>query len=238
MSNAEFCDYSLTTFDCNGRLRQVDYALAMVNRNAPSVGIVGCDSVLLASIKRDCTPLMEPETLLNMQCLNKKLGIVYAGHEPDYRVMGNYALKTVAAFDAAHHEIISIQKLVTSVSQLMQENTQTVGTRPFAVSLLTCGHQRGAAQLYETLPGGDFRTYQCAAIGKAAEKRRQFMINKHKWSLDLDGCMNLALDALQKDYNGILTAPMLQIGYANCAGFAELSTDEITKILQKYYLWE
>jgi 20S proteasome subunit alpha 2 len=78
--------FSLTTFSPSGKLVQIEYALARVASGDTALAIKARNGVVLATEKK-MHPLMRPDSLEKVAELTPHIGAVYAGMNPDFRVL-------------------------------------------------------------------------------------------------------------------------------------------------------
>jgi 20S proteasome subunit alpha 2 len=129
-------------------LVQIEYALAAVAAGAASVGIKGlkhfipfiCSStlfnklyvcfsaangVVLATEKKHRSILYEEHSVHKIEMITPKIGMVYSGMGPDYRLLVRQARKMAQQYWVTYQEQIPTAQLVQRVATLMQEYTQS-----------------------------------------------------------------------------------------------------------------
>ena len=80
-------DLSLTTFNKQGRLLQIEYALTAVGKGETALGIKAKDGVVIAVEKKLSSILIDEESYHKVQNISKHIGVTYAGLGPDFRVL-------------------------------------------------------------------------------------------------------------------------------------------------------
>ncbi|KAJ1841528.1 Proteasome subunit alpha type-2, partial [Coemansia sp. RSA 2708] len=71
--------FSLTTFAPNGKLVQIEHALAAVGNGSTSVGIKAANGVVIATEKKTGSSLVDVSSLEHMAKVCDSIGMVYSG---------------------------------------------------------------------------------------------------------------------------------------------------------------
>ncbi|KAH8306571.1 hypothetical protein KR018_001081, partial [Drosophila ironensis] len=224
---SERYSFSLTTFSPSGKLVQLEYALAAVSAGAPSVGIMTKNGVVIATKIKHKSSLYEEHSVHRVQMVNDHIGMVYSGMGPDYRVLVKQARKIAQTYYLTYKEPIPISQLMPRLATLMQEYTQSGGVRPFGVSLLVCGWEKGRPYLYQADPSGAFFAWKATSIGKNAAGGKFFLEKRYKEDLELDDAVHTAILTLKDGLVGKITAEHIQVGICKESGFQRLSFEEI-----------
>lgn len=141
------------------------------------------------------------------------LGVVYAGMGPDYRVLLSSARKRSQVYYRKFQDEIPTEMLTKEVAKVMQEFTQQGGVRPFGVSLLIAGFDHKGPQLYQADPSGAYFQWKATAIGQGYQNAKAFLEkNFSEADFELEDAINLSIRALQKDFEGQMTADNIEIG--------------------------
>ena len=146
----------LTTFSRSGVLKQVQNALAAVKKGQAALGICATNGVVIACEKNLPTTLIDISATRKCIRIADHIGFVYAGMNPDSRVLAAAAQKKALAYFGMYHERIPVLQLVRAVASTMQSYTQSGGVRPFGVSLLIAGTDDEGPQLYQVDPSGAY----------------------------------------------------------------------------------
>ena len=80
-------NFSLTTFNSKGKLKQIENALTAVKNGETSVGIVFKDGVVLATEKQYKSPLVDTDSVKKIQQISEHVGATYSGLFGDFRVL-------------------------------------------------------------------------------------------------------------------------------------------------------
>lgn len=189
-------DRSITMFNPEGRLYQVEYATEAVRHGPLAVGVKAVDGVALAGEKRPPHPLADLDSLKKLLLIDDHVGTAIAGLHADARKLIDQARVQAQINRLSYDEPISIQSLVVSICDTKQAYTQYGGARPFGVSLLLAGIDDHGPQLYTTDPSGSFWGWKAAAIGKEADVVRDYFKDHYKPNIKIDAALDLALSGL------------------------------------------
>ena len=190
-------DRGTSLFSPDGRIYQVEYAREAVSRGAASIGVRTTDGVVLVGQNRMISPLMEAESVEKLHKLDDHLGAASAGHVADARRLVDYARRAAQGNRLRYGETVDVETLAKQVTDLIQENTQTGGTRPFGASLLLGGIDNGGhPRLFATDPSGTPNEWKAVAIGGDQQTIQDYLEEGYTEELTLDEGVTLALEAL------------------------------------------
>lgn len=210
-SQQQAYDRGTTIFSPDGRLYQVEYAREAVKRGTGSVGVRTPDGVVIAANRSVRSPLMEQTSVEKIHQVDDHVGIASAGHVADARKLVDVARRRAQTEQLRYGETISVETLTRSVTDHIQEYTQTGGARPFGVALLVAGVEHGEPRLFETDPSGTDYEWQAVAIGGGREDSQAYLEENYSQEIDLDGGIELALGALAATSEDELTADDVEV---------------------------
>ncbi len=114
--------------------------------------------------------------------MTDRIGLVYSGMGPDYRLLVRRARKMAADYQLMYAESIPTAQLVQRLAVVMQEYTQSGGVRPFGVSLLIAGWDDdrgsklgGKPYLFQCDPSGAYFAWKATAMGKNYVNGKTFL---------------------------------------------------------------
>merc|ERR1712027_93164 len=155
---------SLTTFSPSGKLVQIEYALAAVSSGAASVGIKASNGVVLATEKKHKSILYEDHSTYKIEKITDRIGMVYSGMGPDYRLLVRRARKMAQDYQLMYEEQIPTAQLVQRVA---------------TVSLLIAGwddtDEVGRPYLFQCDPSGAYFAWKATAMGKNYVNGKTFL---------------------------------------------------------------
>jgi len=210
MPDSEY-SFSLTTFAPNGKLAQIEAALAAVEKGNDSLGIKCTDGVILATEKRLHTSLMDEECYRKIENLGSGVGCVFAGISPDYRVLVRQGRKRAQAYKGMYGDEIPCSQITKGLADVMQEYTQSGGVRPFGVSLLVAGYDQDQPQLFQVDPSGTYFGWKATAIGKNYKSMKAFLERRYSEDLNIESGIGVALLTLRDCAEGKLTEENVEI---------------------------
>jgi proteasome alpha subunit len=188
-------DRGTTVFSPDGRLYQVEYAREAVGRGAPTVGVAGGESVVLAAHVDERSPLIERQTPAKLFPVEGRIGVASAGHAADARQLVDLARRTAAAERRRYGEPVDAATLSRAVADRIQEHTQQGGTRPFGAALLIAG-ATGRPSLFEVDPSGATDAWSADAVGRGGGEALERLEAAYEPSLATDDALSTALDGL------------------------------------------
>ncbi|MFW5963748.1 MAG: archaeal proteasome endopeptidase complex subunit alpha [Natronomonas sp.] len=227
-SQQQAYDRGITIFSPDGRLYQVEYAREAVSRGTASVGVRTPDGVVLGAVRRVRSPLMERSSVEKLHKVDDHVGIASAGHVADARQLIDFARRRAQTERLRYDEAIPIETLTKSVTDHIQQYTQTGGARPFGVALLVGGISDGEPRLFETDPSGTPYEWQATAVGGDREAIQSVLEEGYREDLDLDAGVDLALRGLAAT-NDELSADGVEIATidAETESFETLASDTV-----------
>jgi len=223
--------FSLTTFSPSGKLVQIEYALNAVAAGSPSVGIKAQNGVVLATEKKQKSLLYDENSIHKIEPITDKIGMVYSGMGPDYRILLTRARKIAQIYYRRYQESIPTAQLVQRIASVMQEYTQSGGVRPFGVSLLICGWDNDRPYLFQCDPSGAYFAWKATALGKSMLNGKSFLEKRYNEELELEDAVHTAILTLKESFEGQMTEDNIEIGIANEQGFHRLSPSEVKDYL-------
>jgi len=227
-------DRGITIFSPDGRLYQVEYAREAVERGSASVGVRTADGVVLAANRQTRSPLIERESIEKIHAVDDHIGVGSAGHVADARKLVDIARQEAQVEHLRYGQPVGVEALTKTLTDHVQQYTQTGGARPFGVALLVGGIENGEPRLFETDPSGTPYEWQATAVGGGSDEIRSFLEAEYDPEIDLAGGVTLALGALGQVQNGI-DADSVEVATVDTESeqFRTLPADEIAAHLEE-----
>ena len=234
-SQQQAYDRGITIFSPDGRLYQVEYAREAVKRGTASVGLRTPDGVVLAANRRVSSPLMERSSVEKIHKADDHVGIASAGHVADARQLVDLARRRAQGEQLRYGQQIGVETLTRSITDHIQEYTQTGGARPFGVALLVGGIDDGEPKLFETDPSGTDYEWQAAAIGGDRDVIQGYLEDNYQSSLDLDGGIELAVRALSEPEDETVAAEAVDVATITTddEAFSSVDEDRLESIIEE-----
>ena len=204
-------DAAITIFSPEGRLYQVEYALELVKRGAPIVGIHSPEGVVLAANETPESNLEDTSTFRKIFQIDEHVGVAIAGLSSDARVLIDKGRVFCQSNKLLYDEPADIEGLVGTLSDQIQVYTQHGGIRPFGVSLIFAGVDTTGPHLLTTDPSGSYRGYKARALGRNAEESNKHLEENYKEDLSLDEAIKLAIETVEKGSGEKLTPAVVKL---------------------------
>jgi proteasome alpha subunit len=233
MSRGREYDGAITIFSPEGRIYQVEYALELVKRGSPIVGIKSEEGIVLAVLEPQLSKLAAPTNSKKIFRIDDHVGVAIAGLSPDARVLIKQARLFCQSNKMTYDEPADVEDLASGVGDLLQRYTQNAGVRPFGVSLLIGGVDEHRVSLIATDPSGSYRGYKATAVGLNSEKAVSVLQQEYRKEITLDEAIALAVQALKEASEYDLSADGMNIAVVTKESkkFRTMSVEEIQKYL-------
>jgi len=166
-------DSDNTVFSPQGRLHQVEYALEAVKQGSAAVGLRSKTHALLLALKRSTGELASYQQ--KMHRIDDHVGIAIAGLTSDARVLSNFMRQQAMSSRMVFNRPIPVNRLVSSIADKAQVNTQEYGRRPYGVGFLVIGKDKGGPHLYEFSPSGNSYEYYAMSIGARSQSAKTYL---------------------------------------------------------------
>jgi proteasome alpha subunit len=171
---------------------------------------------------------MERSSVEKLHKIDEHVGIASAGHVADARQLIDFARRRAQTERLRYSEPIPIETLTKSVTDHIQEYTQTGGARPFGVALLVGGIYDGEPRLFETDPSGTPYEWKATAVGGDREEIQDTLEAGYSEDIGLEGGIELAVEALVSANEDLEPGNVeLSTVDADTESFETLSTDEV-----------
>lgn len=194
-------DRGVNTFNPEGRLFQVEYAIKAVQLGTTAIGIKAVDGVLLAVEKRITSPLIEASSLQKLMEIDRNIGCAVSGLTADARTLIDYA-----RVEAQNHFFTYDEPMrVSSVVQAVCDKKIKFGhggegqvSRPYGVAMLVAGCDKdGTPHLYHTDPSGTFNEYKAKSVGVGSEGAQTELRERYSDAMNLEQAEDLAMSILK-----------------------------------------
>ena len=230
MSRGREYDGAITIFSPEGRIYQVEYALELVKRGSPIVGVKSPEGVVLAAIEPKQSRLAAQINSKKIYKIDEHVAVAIAGLSPDARVLVRQARYVSQGNRMTYDEPVDIESLTSSVGDLLQTYTQNSGVRPFGVSIIFGGVDNHRVSLISTDPSGSYRGHKAHAIGRNSEKAMKVLHEQYREGMNLDEATALAIESLKEAADETLTPEDLNIStISEKQKFRTLTLEEIKK---------
>jgi len=226
-------DRAITIFSPEGRLYQVEYALELVKRGAPIVGVSCPQGAIIAANETPESDLEDPEYFRKIYQLDDHVASAIAGLSSDARVLIEQARVYCQSNKLLYDEPLDIEVLARRLGDLAQVYTQHAGVRPFGVSMILAGVDATGSKVLTTDPSGAFRGFKATAVGRKSEEANKLLEEKYVDGMSLDEAAKLAVDAVKVASDMEVTAKNVKLATisSDTLAFRRLSEEEVGQLL-------
>ncbi|KAK0101124.1 hypothetical protein ONS95_012894 [Cadophora gregata] len=166
-------DNDSVTFSPQGRIFQVEYASEAVKQGSVVVGLVSKTHAVLVALKRNAEELSSYQK--KIIAVDEHLGVSLAGLASDARVLSNFMKQQSLSSRLTYGRAIPLERIVSSIGERAQTNTQHYGKRPYGVGLLIAGVDETGPHLFEFQPSGMTQEMVACAIGARSQMARTYL---------------------------------------------------------------
>ncbi|GJE84739.1 20S proteasome subunit [Phanerochaete sordida] len=191
-------DSDNTVFSPQGRLHQVEYALEAVKQGSAAVGLRSKTHAILLALKRSTGELASYQQ--KMYRIDDHVGVAIAGLTSDARVLSNFMRQQAMSSRMVFNRPIPVNRLVSSIADKAQVNTQEYGRRPYGVGFLVIGGDKTGPHLYEFSPSGNSYEYYAMSIGARSQSAKTYLEKHYEKFMDcnLEELIRHGLHALRE----------------------------------------
>jgi len=226
-------DTSVTVFDTQGRLYQVEYARESVKRGTTTVGLKYRDGLILIIDKRLTNTLVIADSIEKMFQIDDHIGATTSGLVADARQLIERARIQCQVNRMTYGNSISVPALVKKMGDFMQSFTQYGGARPFGTALLIAGSDDADFHLYELDVSGAYLAYNAGGIGVGKALVIDYFENNWKPNMTQNAAIKMGLEALNDSMDDSLNHDAVEIAVVNSDGYQKLDHETTLKHLEK-----
>ncbi|KAA0161736.1 hypothetical protein FNF27_06549 [Cafeteria roenbergensis] len=193
-------DGRTTTFDPDGRLFQIEYAVAAIDNAAPAVGVLAKDGIVIAGEKKVLSKLLAtPKSSEKMATVDEHIVCAVAGLTSDANILLTQARLVAQRHLFKYGERAPVETLVQQLADYKHVYTQTGGLRPFGVSLMYAGwDEHRGFQLYLSDPSGNYGGWKAAAMGANSGNATSHLKGAYEEGVSVTDALDLAVTTLLK----------------------------------------
>ena len=151
-------------FSPDGHIFQVEYAQEAVKRGTCAVGVKGKEIVVLGCEKRSAMKLQDTRiTPSKIGLVDGHVCLAFAGLNADARILVDKARLEAQSHRLTVEDPVTIEYIAQYIAGVQQRYTQSGGVRPFGLSTLIMGFDKGGKdttpRLYQTEPSGIYSAW-------------------------------------------------------------------------------
>jgi len=186
-------DRAATMFSPDGHLLQVEYAEKVVKLGPSSIGLACKDGVVIVADKRIRDKLIAGESVHKIFEIDDHIMATAAGIVADARVLTDQAQVLAQQNRVTFGSAVEPITIIRMVADKQQAFTQYGGARPFGISMMLAGVNKGKPHLYTSEVYGNYFAYKANAIGENDEKIKEFLRKDYKEGMSVDDGLKFAL---------------------------------------------
>lgn len=226
-------DDEITIFSPEGRLYQVEYALELVKRGAPIVGVSSTEGVVLAANETPESSLEDPNLFRKIFQLDDHIGTAIAGLSSDARVLIDLGRLLCQHHRLLYGEPMDIMSLTMRICDLAHVYTQYAWVRPFGVCMIVSGVDRTGCRVFTTDPAGSYRGYRATAEGRNSDEANGLLVDRYRKGITLDEAIGLAVEGVKTASEVRVTAKVVKVAVIPAKNqiFRRLTEKEVEKYL-------
>jgi proteasome alpha subunit len=228
-------DRAITVFSPDGRLFQVEYALETVYRGSTIIGITCPEGVVIGAEEKIESKLQNPKFTQKIYEVDEHIGAAVVGLSSDARILIDEARVFAQSNRLLYDEPVDVEVVAKRIGDIKQLYTQHAGVRPFGVSIIFAGVDKGGSQLFTTDPSGTYRAYKAVAIGIGRETAENVLREEYRDDLTLEEAIKLGVKCLIKSMQARGEQPRIKISIvpASTRRFTMLSDEEVEKYIKE-----
>ena len=183
-----------------GRLYQVEYAIAAIQNAAACVGVQTKDGIVVCVERKVTSKLLAPtKSSDKVFKVDAHVFAAVAGLTADANILVNYARLCAQRYRYTYQEPQPVEALVQLLCDYKHSYTQYGGLRPFGVAFLYAGwDEHHGFQLYQSDPSGNYSGWKATAIGGNSTSAVASLKSDYSEDLTLSDATKLALKVLTK----------------------------------------
>lgn len=191
-------DRAATMFSPDGHLLQVEYAEKAVRFGSASIGITCKDGVVVIADKRVRDKLLSPESTHKILEIDSHIIATSAGILADARVLVDQAQLLAQQNRVTYGSPIEPIAIIRMIADRKQAFTQYGGARPYGVSLMVAGANKGKPHLFASDVTGNYFMYKAIAIGENDEKIKEILRRDYRENMSMDEAIKFGLKAFKE----------------------------------------
>ena len=162
-------DLSPTTYNPEGHVYQIDYAIKATENGGSIIGLKCRDGILLAGEKNVISRMMVEGSNKYIHGITKEIGAVITGVIPDGRAVISRARQEASQYNEFYGQPIKASVLADRVAQYMYLFTLYGGLRPFGSTVIIGGKHLNEYKLFMLDPSGALFEYYSCTAGKGSQ---------------------------------------------------------------------
>ncbi|MEK6825221.1 MAG: archaeal proteasome endopeptidase complex subunit alpha [Nanoarchaeota archaeon] len=227
-------DRAATMFSPDGHLLQVEYAEKAVKWGSSSIGFVCKDGVIIIADRRIRDKLVAPESMNKIFEIDEHIVATASGLLSDARVLIDNAQVLAQQNRVTYDSPVEPIAVIRMIADRKQMSTQYGGARPYGVSFLLGGVNKGKAHLYTSDVTGNFLAYKANALGENDEKIKEILRKDYREDMTIEECIKFSLKIFKELLEKNFDLQRFDVGYVRTADekLMRLHGDDLKKYVK------
>ena len=227
-------DRAATMFSPDGHLLQVEYAEKIVRLGSASIGIVCKDGVVIIADKRIRDKLISSESAHKIFEVDSHVMTTAAGIVADGRILIDQAQVLAQQNRVTYGSPVEPITIIKMIADRQQFFTQYGGARPYGVSVMIAGVNKGRAHLYTSEVYGNYFSYNANAIGENDEKIKEILRKDYKEEMSVDEGIKFGLKVFKEILEKNFELARFEVGYVKISDekLMRLQGDELKRFVK------
>ncbi|MBU0760208.1 MAG: archaeal proteasome endopeptidase complex subunit alpha [Nanoarchaeota archaeon] len=227
-------DRAATMFSPDGHLLQAEYAEKTVRLGSASIGLLCKDGVVIIADKRVRDKLISPESAHKIFEIDSHILATAAGILADARVLIDQAQVLAQQNRVTYGSPAEPITIIRMIADRKQFFTQYGGARPYGVSLMLCGVNKGKSYLYASDVIGSFFSYRANAIGENDEKIKEVLRKDYKEGMSIEEGIKFGLKVFKDLLGKNFEVSRFEVGYVKSSDekLARLQGEELKRFVK------
>ena len=227
-------DRAATMFSPDGHLLQVEYAEKTVRLGSASIGVLCEDGVVIVADRRVRDKLISPESANKIFEIDEHIVASSAGILSDARILIESAQVLAQQNRVTYDSPIEPISVIRMIADKKQMFTQYGGARPFGISILLGGVNKGKPSLFTSDVTGNYFAYKANAIGENDEKIKEILRKDYTEDMKIEEGIKFCLKIFKEILGKNFELDRFDAGYVNIKDgkLARLHGDELKKFVR------
>jgi len=200
-------------FTPDGRLQQVEYALEAVGNSNDLIAIQTTKGLLIGTELKNQTEVEDDKKYpRNIFLIDKHILIGVSGNIPDSQIIVTHSRAQAQQYKFIYQEDIPIDEIVSEISNIKQQFTQSRISRPIGCSIIIAGWDRFSGfRLIKMDVSGTFSGWKAVSIGKNSVMNQVILDTEFKLNLGVSESLALLMQILKKKSTYVLPSKTFDI---------------------------
>ncbi|KAM0681235.1 Proteasome subunit alpha type-5 [Glugoides intestinalis] len=227
----------VNTYNQDGRIIQVEYAMKACNLGTTTIGIKLRDCTILVSEKKLVNALQSPTSIKKHFKIYDTIIAGISGISGDASTIIEKCRSICINHEKLFAEQITVENLMEDICDLAlkfseKEFEKKIFSRPFGVSLLVAAFEKGHPVLYSIDPSGSYHSYKACVVGSASEVVQSILEEQYQAFNEREDCILKTLKILKGVMKDRLTEYNVEVSLVSEKGTEMLSSEQIKKYIE------